>query len=80
MIVVGWVCMVTGQSIALYSRLHLVDHDPSRLRFVLAMIITNVIISHVPVIIMVFDKDHCRTGQEKDPEGDETNSKKIMPA
>ncbi|KAH7114895.1 hypothetical protein EDB81DRAFT_669302 [Dactylonectria macrodidyma] len=54
MIVVGWVCMVTGQSIVLYSRLHLVDHDPSHLRFVLAMIITNVIVSHVPVIIMVY--------------------------
>ncbi|CRK45172.1 hypothetical protein BN1723_006473 [Verticillium longisporum] len=41
MIVIGWSCLVTGQSVVLYSRLHLVDRDPRHLRFVLAMVITN---------------------------------------
>ena len=46
LIVVGWSCTVTGQSMVLYSRLHLIDRDRKHLRAVLAMIITNGIILH----------------------------------
>jgi hypothetical protein len=35
LIVVGWSSMVTGQSVVLYSRLHLVLRDPRKLRLVL---------------------------------------------
>jgi len=35
LIVVGWASMVTGQSVVLYSRLHLVLRKPAKLRLVL---------------------------------------------
>lgn len=40
-VIAGWVPMVTGQSLALYSRLNLVVHDHRKLRWVLYMIIVN---------------------------------------
>lgn len=43
---VGWVFMVTGQSLVLYSRLHLLAITPSVLRMVLWMIIINGIVIH----------------------------------
>ncbi|OJJ35823.1 hypothetical protein ASPWEDRAFT_79182, partial [Aspergillus wentii DTO 134E9] len=52
LVVIGWVSMVTGQSVVLYSRLHLVTGDWGRCRWVLYMIITNVCILHVPVTIL----------------------------
>ncbi|KAF7589047.1 hypothetical protein BBP40_004835 [Aspergillus hancockii] len=54
LIVIGWYAMVTGQSVVLYSRLHLVVSDCSRIRWVLYMIITNFFILHVPVTILFF--------------------------
>ncbi|KAK4038452.1 hypothetical protein C8A01DRAFT_17455 [Parachaetomium inaequale] len=54
LIVVGWCCMVTGQSFVLYSRVHIVLGNESHLRFVLGMIVTNAIICHVPIIVMVY--------------------------
>ncbi|KAM0271955.1 hypothetical protein ACHAQH_008862 [Verticillium albo-atrum] len=54
LIVIGWACLVTGQSVVLYSRLHLVDRDPRHLRFVLAMVITNAIVCHIPVAIIIY--------------------------
>ncbi|KAG0159905.1 hypothetical protein PDIDSM_7432 [Penicillium digitatum] len=45
---VAWVGMVTGQSLVLWSRLHLVCHSPAVLRATLAMIIVNAIILHIP--------------------------------
>jgi hypothetical protein len=53
-IIVGWCSMVTGQSVVLYSRLHLVLRSTSQLRLVLLMIITNAIICHIPIIVMVY--------------------------
>jgi hypothetical protein len=50
----GWVCMVTGQSFVLYSRLYLIMLSPLRLKLVKSMIIVNAIICHVPVIAMVY--------------------------
>ncbi|CAM1502627.1 Fc.00g074030.m01.CDS01 [Cosmosporella sp. VM-42] len=51
---VGWVMMVTGQSLVLYSRLHLVFWNRFYLKLVLAMIITNAIILHGPIIILMY--------------------------
>ncbi|KAJ5692822.1 integral membrane protein [Penicillium macrosclerotiorum] len=54
LIVVGWCMMVTGQSLVLYSRLHLVVHSRLILRLVLGMIITNAIILHIPTIVLCY--------------------------
>lgn len=43
--------MVTGQAFVLYSRLHLVVRNPRTLHLVLAMIITNAFVLHVPTIV-----------------------------
>ena len=40
-IIGGWYCMVTGQSLVLYSRLHLVEPDVKSFRWVLIMIIVD---------------------------------------
>ncbi|KAJ6004383.1 hypothetical protein N7499_000448 [Penicillium canescens] len=45
---IAWVGMVTGQSLVLWSRLHLVCHNQNVLRATLAMIIVDAIIFHVP--------------------------------
>lgn len=50
----GWWCMVTGQSIVLYSRLHLVLSNQAVLRRVLFMIIFDAIILHIPTTILTF--------------------------
>ncbi|KAJ5689129.1 hypothetical protein N7462_003521 [Penicillium macrosclerotiorum] len=47
----GWCIMVTGQSLVLYSRLHLVVLNRLVLRFVLGMIIFDAIAMQVPQII-----------------------------
>lgn len=54
MLLVGWCSMTTSQSLVLYSRLHIVLHDPTRLRYVLAMIIANVIWLGIPVIVLFY--------------------------
>ncbi|KAK7713206.1 hypothetical protein SLS63_012109 [Diaporthe eres] len=43
----GWVFMVTGQSVVLYSRLHLLAITPKVLRLVLWMIIVNGVTIHI---------------------------------
>jgi hypothetical protein len=54
LIVIGWYAMVTGQSVVLYSRLHLVVSDYRRYRWVLYMIIINFCVLHIPVSILFF--------------------------
>jgi hypothetical protein len=54
LIAIGWCCMVTGQSVVLYSRLHLVVRSFSILRWVLIMIIVDAIICHIPIIVFVY--------------------------
>lgn len=54
LIVVGWCCMVTGQSLVLYSRLHLIFRDGRRLRWVLLMIIFDAILCHVAVAVLIY--------------------------
>ena len=51
---IGWWTMVTGQSVVLYSRLHLVLHDPRVLRFVLWMIVVDAIVFHGMTTIVHF--------------------------
>jgi hypothetical protein len=47
----GWTIMVTGQSLVLYSRLHLIFSDRRILHFVLGMIIFDAIVLQIPQII-----------------------------
>lgn len=51
---VGWVSMVTGQAFVLYSRLHLVLRKPRTLNYVLALIIVDAIVLHLPTIIFTY--------------------------
>ncbi|KAL4896602.1 hypothetical protein BDV59DRAFT_171050 [Aspergillus ambiguus] len=53
-VTIGWYCMVTGQSIVLYSRLHLVLPNPRLLRRVLTMIIINAILLHIPTTVLTY--------------------------
>lgn len=61
-ILIGWCTMITGQSLVLYSRLHIVLHSPTRLRWVLTMIIANAIWLGVPVIILVYGSNSDNPG------------------
>ncbi|KAH7116524.1 hypothetical protein B0J13DRAFT_459334 [Dactylonectria estremocensis] len=54
LILIGWCTMVTGQSVVLYSRLHIVMHNQHRLRLVLYMIIVNALWLHLPIIVLVY--------------------------
>lgn len=51
---VTWYGMVTGQSIVLYSRLHLVVVNRRKIRWVLYMIIFNAIIFHIPTTALTY--------------------------
>ncbi|KAH6724493.1 hypothetical protein BKA61DRAFT_665183 [Leptodontidium sp. MPI-SDFR-AT-0119] len=53
-ITIGWYAMVTGQSLVLYSRLHLVVRDKRKVRWVLYMIIADVFLFHFPTTVMTF--------------------------
>lgn len=53
-IVVGWICMVTGQSMVLFSRMHLLVRDKRILRTTLVCIVVNAIIGHVPTSIVLY--------------------------
>lgn len=59
---VGWWVMVTGQSLVLYSRLHLVLRDQRRLQHVLYMIFTSVIIFHLPTTILTYGSNVPHNG------------------
>jgi hypothetical protein len=54
LITVGWYAMVTGQSLVLYSRLHLVVRDIRKIRWVLYMIIIDVFLFHFPTTVLTF--------------------------
>ncbi|KAJ5496106.1 hypothetical protein N7539_001222 [Penicillium diatomitis] len=51
---IAWVGMVTGQSLVLWSRLHLVVHSRRVLRACLAMIIIDAILFHLPAAVLEF--------------------------
>ncbi len=48
---VGWSMMVTGQSLVLWSRLHLILRSQWKLRVILCMIIINAICMHGPQLV-----------------------------
>lgn len=54
MITIGWYAMVTGQSLVLYSRLHLIVQEPKIIRAVLIMIIFNAITMHFPTTVLTY--------------------------
>lgn len=54
LITIGWYAMVTGQSLVLYSRLHLVVHEPRLIRGVLAMIVFNAVAMHLPTTVLTY--------------------------
>jgi hypothetical protein len=58
-ITIGWYAMVTGQSLVLYSRLHLVVRDNAKIRWILYMIIVDVFLFHIPTTVLTFGV--CRT-------------------
>ncbi|KAA8642342.1 uncharacterized protein ATNIH1004_011286 [Aspergillus tanneri] len=52
--VFSWCGMVTGQSLVLWSRLNLVLYHPRVLQVVLLMIITDAILLHTPIIVLLY--------------------------
>ena len=54
LISVGWFAMVTGQSIVLYSRLHLIVRDARKIRWVLGLIVVDFFLFHIPPTVLNF--------------------------
>ncbi|KAJ5110560.1 hypothetical protein N7532_001095 [Penicillium argentinense] len=52
--IIGWYCMVSGQPVVLYSRLHLVVADMGCLRWLLWMIIINAVVMHIPMTVLFY--------------------------
>ncbi|KAK2028405.1 integral membrane protein [Colletotrichum zoysiae] len=48
----GWVAMVTGQSLVLWSRLHLVVYNRRWIRSVLVLIVADACVLHVPMAVV----------------------------
>lgn len=61
LILFPWCVMVTGQSLVLWSRLHLVLQCHKILRGVLIMIIVDAIIFHTPVFVLMYGMISSRT-------------------
>ena len=51
---IGWILMISGQSVVLYSRLHLILNNTKILRGVLALIIFNGVVWHISVTVLLF--------------------------
>ncbi|PVI04940.1 hypothetical protein DM02DRAFT_134174 [Periconia macrospinosa] len=65
---IGWPCMVTGQSMVLYSRIHLISRGTSmKGRWILYMIITNAIICQIPVIVILTGANSPNPGPYTEP-------------
>ncbi|KAF7133646.1 hypothetical protein CNMCM5793_004938 [Aspergillus hiratsukae] len=62
LITIGWWCMVTGQSIVLYSRLHLVLRNPRILRRVLTLILVDAVIFHIPTTVLTYGSNMASPG------------------
>lgn len=54
LLTIGWWCMITGQSLVLYSRLHLISPNDRVLRWVLVMIIVDAVVLHIPTTTFTF--------------------------
>ncbi|KAF2501438.1 hypothetical protein BU16DRAFT_199769 [Lophium mytilinum] len=51
---IGWAAMITGQSVVLYSRLHIILRNQKILRGVLYMIIFNGVVWHTTTTVVLF--------------------------
>ncbi|KAJ5113124.1 hypothetical protein N7456_001658 [Penicillium angulare] len=51
---IGWILVVSGQSVVLYSRLHLVLNNITILRTVLWIIICDAIVWHISITVLLF--------------------------
>ncbi|SPJ82061.1 uncharacterized protein FTOL_09466 [Fusarium torulosum] len=63
----GWVAMVSGQSLVLWSRLHLVLRNRFRLKAVLYMICINGVLMHGTVIPMIYGSFSSDTAKWRQP-------------
>ncbi|PWY87069.1 hypothetical protein BO94DRAFT_565978 [Aspergillus sclerotioniger CBS 115572] len=54
LILVGWCGMITGHSLVLWSRLHLVLQDPRVLRYLLRLIILDDILLQIPITVLLY--------------------------
>lgn len=61
LLTVGWWAMVTGQSMVLYSRLHLVLRDIRILHLVLGLIVLDVFLLHVPTTVLTYMANYYNT-------------------
>jgi len=62
LIIVSWYGMVTGQSLVLWSRLHLVLQNTKLLWGVLWMIITDAVLLHIPTTVLLYGTVAVPTG------------------
>ncbi|KGO76133.1 hypothetical protein PITC_006790 [Penicillium italicum] len=54
LVLLGWYGMITGQSVVLWSRLHLVLQNRKLLRVVLSMICVDAVLLHVPSTVLLY--------------------------
>ncbi|RAH87372.1 hypothetical protein BO86DRAFT_384512 [Aspergillus japonicus CBS 114.51] len=54
LIVLTWYCMVTGHSLVLWSRLHLMLQRPKLLNWILGGIIVDAILFHIPTTVTLY--------------------------
>ncbi|KAL4783338.1 hypothetical protein BJX76DRAFT_348651 [Aspergillus varians] len=54
LVLISWYCMITGHSIVLWSRLHLILHKPTLLRAILYLIIVNAIALQIPTTVLLY--------------------------
>lgn len=52
LVLIGWCAMITGQSLVLFSRLHLLVDDRFAIRLVLSMVVVDAIICHPPIFAL----------------------------
>lgn len=53
---IGWIMLITGQAVVLYSRLGLILNDPRILKAVKWMIIVDAIIFHIPTTVVQYGR------------------------
>lgn len=58
---IGWYLMVPGQSVVLYSRLHLVEQSPVVLRRVFYLIVFSAVVILIPTTVLTYSTVYVRT-------------------
>ena len=57
-ITIGWYTMVTGQSLVLFARLHLVEMNENLRKRILYIIIIDAIILHIPTTVLTYGSNN----------------------